>query len=265
MSDFKKFQKIEHIGKLFMTITQKIHGSNAQILIYEEDGKLELKTGCRTRWITPEADNFGFSSFVHDNKSEFIEKLGLGRHFGEWAGPGINSGEGLKEKTLFLFNTFRYEGKLLPSRVRIIPELHSGKFSHEVIDNIFNHLKTYGSKAVEGYMSPEGIVIELGGQFYKKVFNPEETKWTSKNKIPKPYIPSVDVSHLLQPIRLEKLLSRDEAYIRNYPESLSSICKAYVADLEIEAQIVGTPEEITMIKKQLGKHIFAFVKEQILK
>lgn len=92
-TEFKSFQKIQNISKLTMSITQKIHGSNAQVYIYKDNnGNMQLLTGSRSRWITPEDDNYGFAKFVYENKEEFIEKLGEGRHFGEWASPGINSG-----------------------------------------------------------------------------------------------------------------------------------------------------------------------------
>ncbi len=42
-SDFREFGKILHIGKLYMSITQKIHGSNAQIYIYKDDDELKGK------------------------------------------------------------------------------------------------------------------------------------------------------------------------------------------------------------------------------
>ena len=264
MSDFKPFEKIQPIGKIYMSITQKIHGTNAQVYIYQkDDGQMDLKAGCRTRWIVPGNDNFGFAQYVYDNKQEFIEKLGLGVHFGEWAGPGINSGEGLKQRVFLLFNVRRWEGKALPIRCLTVPQLYSGNMTKEAIDQTFESLRQNGSQLVAGYMSPEGIVIEIDGKFYKRVFKPEETGWTSKkNKIANTS-PKVDICHLLQPRRLQKLLSKDEAYIRDYPKSLTIICKEYVSDLEAEQQLTGTEEEMARLKKELGRHIFQFVKGQI--
>ena len=65
-------------------ISEKIDGINAQILITESGG---IFAGSRTRWITPEDDNFGFAAWVEENKEELI-KLGVGRHFGEFYGRG---------------------------------------------------------------------------------------------------------------------------------------------------------------------------------
>ena len=64
-------------------------------------------------------------------------------------------------------------------------------------------------------------------------------------------------------MRLEKLLSRDEAYLREYPDSLPEIAKDYIADLTKEDQIKGTDDEIKAIKKSLGREVFNFIKSNI--
>jgi len=259
--EFKSFDKILHIGKLYMTITQKIHGSNAQLLIYkDEDGNLKHKAGSRTRWLDETDDNYGFAKFCNENRDELIGRLGQGRHYGEWAGPGINSGEGLKEKTLCLFNVRRWIGKELPTRVTTVPMLYKGAISLDAISDAMERLRTQGSFLVPGYMKPEGVVVELDGQLYKNVFDEEETKWREKTKTISDKV-ELDVSHLLQPLRLEKLLSKDEAYTREYPESLSRICKDYVNDLEEEKQFLAQDADaLRLEKKALGKQIFFFVK-----
>src|SRR5271157_704064 len=110
--EFKSFSKIERIGKLYMSITQKIHGTNAQIYIdhnhdcsceFPHDIKSMVLAGSRTRWLEPCDDNFGFAWWVQANRDELIAKLGEGRHYGEWCGKGINSGEGLQDKKFLLF------------------------------------------------------------------------------------------------------------------------------------------------------------------
>ncbi len=53
---FESFGKIERLAQP-ITITEKVHGSNAQVFI-TEDGAIQ--DGSRTRWITPEDDNYGF-------------------------------------------------------------------------------------------------------------------------------------------------------------------------------------------------------------
>lgn len=244
--EFKAFTDIERIGKMNMTITQKIHGSNAQIVIYNEEDQTKLLCGSRTRWITPELDNYGFAAFVYANKDEFIEKLGVGTHFGEWAGPGINSGEGLTEKTFVLFDVRKFPAdRSLPPQTKIVPLLYTGKIDTNAIDEVMLDLKTNGSKLVPGFMRPEGVVVNIGGHRYKKVFNAEETAWNGKDPN---YVKTkntkveVDYSHLMQPIRLEKLLSRDEQYILNFPKNLPLIVAAYIEDLAKEDQLGGVEE-----------------------
>ena len=128
------------------------------------------------------------------------------------------------------------------------------------VGQAMNTLKTNGSFISTGYMKPEGVVIEINGKFYKKTFDLEEVAWTSNEKKEKLIVNNIDVTHLLQPLRLEKLLSRDERYLREYPRTLAEICKEYVADLEDENQISGLDHEIQGIKKSLGRSLFPFIK-----
>lgn len=266
--EFKSFSEIKKYTPLRLTITQKIHGTNAQIAIYlDDEGQIQLKTGSRTRWIFPHDDNYGFATFVHAHKQEFIDKLGLGTHHGEWAGPGINSGEGLKEKTFVLFNHGRPYEKGLPPSTVLVPVLYDGLIPEgisidQAVEAAMNALKQTGSCLAPGFMRPEGVVIDIGGQRRKKVFKAEETQWKEGSKVKDPNKVKVTVNceHLFQPIRLEKLISRDENYIKNYPQSLSLIVKDYVADLEKEGQLPTDPDECKAMKKAAGGPIFKFVK-----
>ena len=173
--EFKEFPKMPRLSRDII-ITEKIDGTNAQILI-TEDGN--LFTGSRTRWITPKDDNHGFARWVEGNKSEIL-KLGTGRHFGEWWGSGIQRGYGLSkgEKRLSLFNVSRWVlyGKtpnlipnadpriekfqeILPESITLVPQLHKGIFNSEDINKELEFLKEYGSFASPGFMNPEGIII----------------------------------------------------------------------------------------------------------
>ncbi len=265
INDFKSFGKIENINKFEFSITQKLHGTNAQIHIWKQNGLYQIKAACRTRYLTEQDDNYGFCKFVLANEDAIVNALGEGRHYGEWCGPGINSGEGLKEKGLYLFNWARWSDKNLPPRFYTVPLLYEGReLNLESINLIMDNLKANGSKLVSGYMHPEGIVINIGGVFYKQVFNPEETKWT-KRKEKKPREPGIDVSDYMQPLRLEKLLSRDEKYIREFPESLPRICRDYCSDLFAEVVIDGDDDQVALIKKSIGRRVFHFVKANIVR
>ncbi len=152
--EFKPFQSIPRLSRE-MVITEKLDGTNASITITEDGG---FFTGSRNRWITPDDDNYGFSRWAHEHKNELMQ-LGLGTHFGEWWGRGIQAGYGLKEKRFSLFNVGRWAGAALPSCVDLVPVLYKGDFSMQVIDETLDALKTEGSVAAGGFMQPEGIII----------------------------------------------------------------------------------------------------------
>ncbi len=191
--DFQEFPKMARLSREII-ITEKIDGTNAQILITEEG---DIFAGSRTRWITPSDDNFGFAQWVEINKNELL-KLGAGRHFGEWWGSGIQRGYGLPkgEKRLSLFNVGRWclygnEPKLIPNAdpriekyqdvlpecVGLVPELYSGEFDTQKIDGVLYDLKTNGSYASPGFMKPEGIVVFhiAGNVGFKKTIEKDET------------------------------------------------------------------------------------------
>lgn len=281
--EFKSFPDIKKLGSTVFTVTQKIHGTNAQVTIVPIPDNIEdaaewmkkegsyhtveindkyfaLFVGSRTRWIVPGDDNYGFAAFIYANKQAFVEKLGEGQHFGEWAGPGINSGEGLTEKTFVLFDFWRYDPANLPPQTVLVPVLYKDKFDLGVIESVMLDLKTNGSKLAPGFMRPEGVVAQINGIRYKVVFDAEETQWKKSGIIKAPKLIGVDYSYLLQPIRLEKLLSKDERYTTNYPTSLKDIALAYLDDLVKEEQIKGTEAEIVGIKKQASSAVFSFVK-----
>lgn len=302
--EFKAFSEIKNISKAEMSITQKIHGTNAHILIEEVktpvgqsstldtleevqalypgkkielapfsddtntvlEVKTEVRAASRTRFIYPGDDNYGFAQYVESNKAEIIEKLGFGRHDGEWAGPGINSGEGLSQKTFVLFNYWEYPPERpLPPQMVVVPLLYKGKLDTNKVEEVMADLKTNGSKLAPGFMRPEGVVITVMGGRLKRVFEAEETQWKKPSGVKAEKVAGPDVSHLLQPVRMEKLLSRDEKYVRDYPKSLPVLCSDYVADLVKEGQIVGDEDQIAAQRKALGSQLFAFAKEMVKK
>ena len=168
MSDFAGFPKIARYSREVI-VTEKIDGTNAQILITEDGG---FFTGSRNRWITPESDNHGFSRWAHEHKSELMG-LGVGRHFGEWWGSGIQRGYGLTkgEKRFSLFNVSRW-GKDRPACCEVVPVLWRGFFDDLEVGVIMCDLLRTGSLAAPGYENPEGIVIfhSAGNVSFKKTF-----------------------------------------------------------------------------------------------
>ena len=173
MTDFQGFNKIARFSREVI-VTEKIDGTNAQIFI-GEDG--EFLTGSRTRWITPEDDNFGFSRWAHEHKDELLT-LGPGRHFGEWWGQGIQRKYGLTEKRFSLFNVMRWclhdetplvipmadpriikTEEVLPPCVGLVPILWRGLFDDLTINDVLDCLLVNGSQAAKGFMNPEGVVV----------------------------------------------------------------------------------------------------------
>lgn len=265
--EFKAFPEIKKLGSVVMSITQKIHGTNAHILVFrKEDNTLDLACGSRTRFIAPGDDNYNFAAHVYANKQAFIDLLGEGRHDGEWAGKGINSGEGLEGKIFVLFDYYRYKDKPLPPQTVLVPVLYEGPIDLSKVQESMDDLKANGSKLSPGFMRPEGVVVRIKGERYKVVFEEEETQWTGKPKDGNKgenTRPTIDVSHLLQPIRLEKLLSKDERYLTGYPKSLPTIAKDYTTDLIKEGQITGTDAEVNGMKKSLGSRLFKFIQSEV--
>lgn len=154
MVEFKGFPKISRLNREVI-ITEKIDGTNASVYI-GEDGLFLV--GSRTRWLTPQDDNYGFAKWAHENKEELMT-LGVGHHFGEWWGEGIQRGYGIKGKRWSLFNTSRW-GESRPACCHVVPTLRQGiDLPQTVVASLLTNLAIYGSKASPGFMSPEGVVI----------------------------------------------------------------------------------------------------------
>lgn len=161
--EFEAFPKIKRLSRDII-ITEKIDGTNAQVAITDYG---DMFVGSRTRWITPEDDNFGFAAWCRDNREELL-KLGPGRHFGEWWGRGIQRGYGLTERKFSLFNVSRWAPEQLdfnaepvekPACVDVVPLLVRGEFSDNLVDTYVENLREFGSRAAPGFMNPEGVVV----------------------------------------------------------------------------------------------------------
>lgn len=177
MSEFAEFQKIPRLTRP-MIVTEKIDGTNAQVVVTEEGLVL---AGSRSRFITPADDNFGFAAWVRDHEQELLT-LGPGRHFGEWWGSGIQRGYGLKEKRFSLFNVSRWgDPAARPACCGCVPLLHEGLFSTEAVADVLLHLKEFGSVAAPGFMKPEGVVIfhVAGNLMFKKTLEKDD-EWKGK-------------------------------------------------------------------------------------
>lgn len=173
MSEFEEFPKMARLSRRVI-VTEKIDGTNGQICIGEDGSML---VGSRSRWITPEDDNFGFARWAAEHADE-LRTLGPGRHFGEWWGAGIQRRYGLTEKRFSLFNTERW-GTERPACCHVVPVLYDGLFDTEEIQGALDELGMYGSKAAPGFLKPEGVIVyHVAGNFGLK-------KTLEKDEVPK--------------------------------------------------------------------------------
>lgn len=182
--EFEKFPKIARLNREII-ITEKIDGTNAQILIepYTEPSldplwatpvrdkyRLGISNGCevfagsRTRFLTVNEDNFGFANWVVDNLNSLVATLGPGRHYGEWWGKGIQRGYNISTRRFSLFNVNKWASYKIPDEIKAagltgVPELWRGLFSEKQIKLTLDELRHGGSYAAPGFMNPEGIVI----------------------------------------------------------------------------------------------------------
>lgn len=171
--EFIGFPKMPRLSREVI-VTEKIDGTNAQIFIGEDGTFL---TGSRTRWITPEDDNYGFAKWAQQNRDELM-LLGPGRHFGEWWGSGIQRRYGIDEKRFSLFNAVRW-GEDRPACCHVVPVLYRGVFDTTAIEGTLAMLRTDGSVAAPGFMRPEGVIVfHVAGQvgFKKTLERDHESK-----------------------------------------------------------------------------------------
>lgn len=166
MKEFAPFPKIPRLCREIV-VTEKIDGTNAS-LYFDETGPDSLLVGSRTRWITAEADNYGFAAWAGPRRESLFTLLGPGHHFGEWYGVGINRNYGLHERRLALFNAKRWAGVKgeiaakglsdLPN-VECVPVLYEGEWGLDEIGCVAEELYFAGSVAVPGYQKPEGVIV----------------------------------------------------------------------------------------------------------
>ncbi len=172
-SEFVPFQKIGRLSREIV-ITEKIDGTNGVIQI-GEDGS--ILAGSRSRWLGKDGDNFGFGRWVEEHRDELIAGLGVGRHFGEWWGQGIQRKYGLTEKRWSLFNTSKWsDDSVRPKCCHVVPVLWNGDFDTSEINRVMGLLAATGSQASPGFMRPEGIVIyhAQANVLFKKTFDKDD-------------------------------------------------------------------------------------------
>lgn len=193
-------------------VSEKIDGTNASIYITTEEPRPDdtvtaritvgdatsfvvytIRAGSRTRWIVPHDDNFGFARWVQENAEELIG-LGVGHHFGEWWGKGIQRVYALDHRRFSLFNSERWEDRHTTSRregvypiltngktyaplcCHVVPVLFKGPFNSLYIQDCVTNLERNGSLAAPGFHDPEGIVVyhTAAGNVFKKTLKDDQ-------------------------------------------------------------------------------------------
>jgi hypothetical protein len=188
--EFTPWAKIPRLTNEEMTITEKIDGTNACVVILPFDtshhdmvksgyaklyGGVEAEftfaTQSRKRFIKPgkDTDNAGFAAWAFENMGALIDTLGYGKHYGEWYGRGIQRSYGLMEKRFALFNPWRYtDVELSLDGLQVVPTLYTGNVHATAIQDTLYSLREFGSVAVPGQKA-EGVIVQhkLSGSTYK--------------------------------------------------------------------------------------------------
>ena len=175
--ELKPYGKTQRYNGLTVTITEKIDGTNACVVI--DQGEL---VGCqsRNRALDVHNDNMGFANWVEANKEELL-KLGDGYHYGEWAGPGIQKNpHKFDQKQFMLFNTYR-PADTLPSCVINVPILYVGPYLGK--DHVDDVMSTLYSAAINSGYKPEGVIIYFHEhrQSLKYTYANNKSKWSLSN------------------------------------------------------------------------------------
>lgn len=173
--EFKAWPKIPRSAGEKVTITEKLDGTNACIVI---QGGEVVGVQSRKRFITVGDDNFGFAAWVKEHEAELL-KLEDGYHYGEWAGLGIQKNpHNLAEKKFFLFNTFRWndDNPNRPACCAVVPVLYQGELHNDDIDRVLYKLKECSIQ--EGYVA-EGVVVYYHNtkRYEKFTYNYSIGKW----------------------------------------------------------------------------------------
>lgn len=182
---FVEFASIARLSRDII-VTEKIDGANAQVLV-TPDG--QVIAGSRNRWVPLDGKqtHFGFEKWVAEHADELRDGLGVGAHYGEWWGSGIQRRYGLTEKRWSLFNVGRWTSPYNDALrtcgdstvcnevpcCHVVPVLLKWTFCTEKIDECLSELQANGSAAAPGFMQPEGVVVyhAASKQLFKKTLD----------------------------------------------------------------------------------------------
>lgn len=206
--EFTEFEKISRLNRQ-VVVTEKIDGTNGQVnirqLAVNEDLEMgydtqidvggmrcAIRAGSRNRWVLylGSDDNNGFGRWVHQHAHD-LSGLGVGAHYGEWWGSGIQRKYGLAEKRWSLFNVGCWaqhdDPKPLvdesqsraPTCCHVVPVIGHG-VGFDCVYQSIESLRLLGSAAAPGFMKPEGVVafhVHSRQLFKMTIEKDTEHKW----------------------------------------------------------------------------------------
>jgi hypothetical protein len=161
--EFQVWPKIPRWSNESYVITEKIDGTNGCIIITDY-GEIFAQSRSRILDESSDGDNYGFCKWVNGNKEELLQ-LGVGYHYGEWWGRGIQRNYGMTERKFSLFNIWHKDTPECVDKVPVVEQTY---------DRAMARLKEIGSIAAPGFMSPEGFVMSATqnrGVKYKVLFD----------------------------------------------------------------------------------------------
>jgi hypothetical protein len=170
-----EFAKFSSIGRLYrdVTITEKIDGMNACIVIVELNGEdlylnavahvkampfnsfeprsFAVGVQSRKQFLSLDNDIQGLAAWVLEHAQELVQALGPGYHYGEYWGKNIQRSYHQKRNWFSLFNTKRWSKDNVGhiDGLLTVPVLYSGPYADWVNEIQLHRLETQGSFAAQ--------------------------------------------------------------------------------------------------------------------
>lgn len=179
--EFTPWPKIARLNR-DVIVTEKVDGTNAAIVIPEDDSGIFAQS--RKKMISPgkNTDNYGFAGWVKEREEQLRNILGYGIHFGEWYGEGIQKNPlGITGKRFMLFNTTRWGGGIIapdnPLGIEVATVLYQGPFNTTSINSIVAGLRATGSVHVPGGKAEGVVVYHTAADIMFKVLCENDEGW----------------------------------------------------------------------------------------
>ena len=180
VSEFRKFAKIPRGQAEQITISEKMDGTNACVIVEKMEDTLQHYIGgvqSKNRSLSLSDDNFGFCQWASERADDLSSGLGEGYHYGEWCGPGIQKNRHqLDKRRFYLFNAGRWA--FSPEHCRTVRVLYDG-IPDNAPSQINVTMSRYGADCDLLGLKPEGIVVwyHKTRRYEKYTFENQAGKW----------------------------------------------------------------------------------------